>query len=133
MTEPWQRRVLFLAAAWNIVGGASALFSPANHFAQLYTRALSLDDPVQLFFYRCTWINVIAWGIAYLLAALIPVARRVVLVAGGLGKLVYFLACVSLYSSGAGTSGLLAAGVVDLCFAILFAVVAFPRRRPAGS
>ena len=131
MSDFWQRRLLLVAAAWNILGGASALFAPANHFAQLYTAELTLADPLQLFFYRCTWINVIAWGAAYFLASFLPATRLAVLIAGGAGKFVYFLACLSLYSSGVGTTGLLAAGVVDLCFAALFALAVLAPRRAA--
>lgn len=132
MSEFWQRRLLIVAAAWNVLGGASALISPANHFAQLYSTALPLTDPLALFFYRCTWINVIAWGVAYLLAAMLPVTRRAVLIAGGAGKFFYFFACVLLYLSGVGNSGLLAAGVVDLCFAVLFAFATLTPARVAA-
>jgi hypothetical protein len=86
---------------------------------------------LQQFFYRCTWINVIAWGGAYLLAALFPAGRRAVLIAGGAGKVVYFLASLSLYSSGVGNTGLLGAGVVDLCFAALFAAAVLAPRKAA--
>ena len=122
MNETWLRRLLFAAAAWNIVGGGSALLDPAQHFAALYAVSLSLGDPLQLFFYRCTWINVIAWGAAYAMAAFYPESRTAVLAAGALGKGVYFVACVALFQSGAGNEILLAAGVVDLAFALLFAV-----------
>ncbi len=127
MTETWQKRLLLLAAAWNLAGGASALWDPAQHFAQLYTGALALDQPLQLFFYRCTWINVMAWGLAYLLAAWWPAGRKAVLIAGAAGKSVYFLACLSLFDAGAGKGVLLAAGVFDLILAALFVVAATSR------
>ena len=69
MSEAWRRWGLYLAGVWNLVGGATALDDPARHFAQLYGTALSLADPLQAFFYRATWINVIAWGVGYILAA----------------------------------------------------------------
>ena len=68
MTDAWQRRALYLAGAWNMIGGAGALADPAGHFAQFYTTALSLDDPLQAFFFRTTWINAMAWGIGYAMA-----------------------------------------------------------------
>ena len=129
MDERWQKRILILAAAWNLIGGASALFDPAQHFAQLYTTSLSLDDPLQLFFWRCTWINAIAWGAAYLIAAFMPGARAPVLIAGGAGKIVYAVACFALYASGVGKSGLRFAGVVDLVLAALFVAMILSRRR----
>ena len=61
MSETWQRRVLYIAGAWNMIGGAGALADPRAHFAQFYTTALSLQDPLQAFFFRTTWINAIAW------------------------------------------------------------------------
>ena len=57
LSDVWQKRILIIAGLWNLLG-ASALFDPGKHFQQLYTTSLSLDDPLQLFFFRCTWINV---------------------------------------------------------------------------
>jgi hypothetical protein len=129
MNESSQRWLLMVAAAWNILGGVSALLDPAQHFAQLYSATLTLTDPVQLFFYRCTWINVIAWGIGYLIAARLPGSRTAILSAGAIGKSVYFAACVDLYLSGAGKPLMLLTGVADLFFAALFVLV-LVRRRP---
>jgi hypothetical protein len=123
MNENWSKRFLFFAAAWNLFGGATALLDPAQHFAQMYTSALSLDDPMQLYFYRCTWINVMAWGVGYALAAIYPHARLPLLAAGAAGKLFYCFACLALYATGAGRSVLAVTGLVDLLFAALFALV----------
>ncbi len=132
MDEAWKRRGLYLAGAWNVVGGLSALADPARHFAQLYGAALSLSDPLQAFFFRATWINVIAWGLGYILAARHPAARAPVLIAGGTGKLAYFGACLGLVTGGVGGPGLLASGVLDVIFAGFFAYVVWsPRPRPA--
>jgi hypothetical protein len=136
MTEVWQKRVLWVAAAWNVLGGASALIDPAKHFEQLYTSSLNLNEPLELFFYRCVWINILGWGVAYFLAARLPGARTPVLAGGGLGKTVYAVACFALYARGLGTGALVAAGVFDLLLAALFALALFSRRRgvpsPAG-
>lgn len=117
MNESWQRRILLLAAAWNVVGGIAAL----------------VESPQQV-----TWIAVIAWGAAYLGAAFAPGARRVVALAGGAGKLAYFAACVALFSRGAIDAALLAAGAADLVFVALFAVIALqpdphPSSRPLAA
>jgi hypothetical protein len=111
--------------------GAGALFDPAKHFQQLYTTSLSLDDPLQLFFYRCTWINVIAWGIGYLIAAFVPTSRKAILISGGAGKFVYALACFSLFSTGIGKPFLVITGLIDLLFATLFAFIVFLQRKTA--
>ena len=129
MNRPWQKRLLLVAATWNLLGGASALFDPAQHFAQMYSASLSLNEPLQLFFYRGVWINVIAWGIAYLVAAMLANSRMSVLAAGGAGKAMYFGGCVALFNSGVGNGLLLATGVVDLVFAALFVLAILPRRR----
>jgi hypothetical protein len=128
MNETWQRRTLLIAAAWNLVGGVTALIDPAKHFSQLFTTSLDLSDPVQLFFFRCVWINVIAWGLAYFLAAFWAPSRKAILAAGGLGKVAYAAACFALFAGGVGTNGLFAAGVVDSLLAIFF-VAAFLAQR----
>ena len=120
MSSHWTTRWLALAAAWNIIGGVAALWNPGQHFALLYVSTLSLADPLQLFFYRCTWINVIAWGLAYALAAGMSESRRALLLAGAIGKSAYCVACIALFLSGGGTRMLLAAGAVDLLLALLF-------------
>ena len=123
MNETWRRRILYVAGALNILGGASALFDPAGHFSQLYNSRLALDNPLQAFFFRATWINVIAWGVGYVLAARNPGSRLPILAAGGAGKAAYFAACLALFFSGTGNATLLAFGVVDLVFAGFFAYV----------
>ena len=121
MTEKWRRTGLYLAAAWNVVGALSALLDPAGHFAQLYTSGLTLADPVEAFFFRAVWINAIAWGTAYGLAAQSTPARVPILIAGGAGKLAYCGLCVVTFQEGGGTALLLAAGAIDLLFAAFFA------------
>ena len=123
VNETWQRGALYVAGAWNIIGGAGALADPRGHFAQFYTTALSLQDPLQAFFFRTTWINAIAWGMAYALAGRFASARVPVLVAGGGGKVAYCGACVILFTSGVGNGWLLATGVADVLFAMLFAAI----------
>jgi len=46
VSEAWQKRLLFVAAAWNVLGGASAVFDPAQHFAQMYTASLATPAPL---------------------------------------------------------------------------------------
>lgn len=116
----WPRWALLLAAAWNIVGGASALLDPTRQFESLFRATLPLHDPLALFFYRCTWINVIAWGVAYALAASLPAARLPALAAGAAGKFFYFIACLAASTAGAAQPALLAAGLIDVAFAVLF-------------
>jgi hypothetical protein len=137
VTDPWARRLLYLAGAYNVIGGVSAIIDPASHFAQLYTSAagyagaLALDDPLQVFFYRVAWINAIAWGVAYVVAGRLPASRPAVLIAGCFGKVVYCVACIALFRSGVGNAMLLGTGVVDVVFAALFVSIlrATPRSR----
>lgn len=129
MNETWIRRLLLASAAWNITGGATSLADPANHFAQMYTVAPASGDALLTYFYQCTWINVIAWGVAYGLAAFWPASRAAVLVAGGAGKALYFLACVALVASGVGKPLVLAFGLGDLAMAGLFAWAFVSQRR----
>lgn len=104
MSETWQRNVLLVAAAWNVAGGGGAL----------------LEAPQQP-----AWIAVIAWGAAYVGAAFAPAARKVVVLAGGAGKLAYLAACVALFAQDAMSGAMLAASSLDLVFVALFAAIAF--------
>ena len=121
MRDAWLRRALVFSGVWNILGGIGALVNPAQHFQQLYTLTLDLDDPLQAFFFRGFWLCVAAWGVGYLAAAWLPHARRPILIAGGVGKLAFAGGAISLYQEGFGTGLLLSLGVTDLVFAALFA------------
>ena len=132
MSEAWIRPALYLAGAWNLIGGATALADPARHFAQMYNGVLSLDDSLQAFFFRATWINVMGWGVGYILAGRLPSARVPILAAGALGKLAYFGACAALFTSGKGNTMLFAAALLDVLFAAFFAYVLWPRRVRQG-
>jgi hypothetical protein len=121
MNETWIKRLLLVSAAWNITGGVTSLASPAKHFAQMYTVAPAVaNDALLMYFFQCTWINVLAWGGAYVLAAFWPRSRPAVLAAGGAGKAVYFLAGAALVVSGVGRPLVLAFGLGDLLMAALF-------------
>lgn len=119
----WPKRVLLLAAAWNILGGASALLNPTGNLEQMFIGAGSTTDPRLLFFFQCTWINVIAWGAGYLFAAFRPASRAALLLAGAAGKLAYFAASVLLFAGGAGTIGGFVAGCVDAMLALAFLAI----------
>ena len=67
----------------------------------------------------------IAWGAAYLGAALVPAARKVVILAGGAGKAAYVAAAVALFGQGAMDATVFAASSVDLVFVALFAAMIF--------
>jgi hypothetical protein len=133
MSQTWTRRLLLASAAWNLTGAATSLADPANHFAQMYAVAPAMDDALLMYFYQCTWINVLAWGLAYGLAAFWPQSRPAVLAAGGLGKAVYFLACLGLVVSGVAKPLVLAFGLGDLLMAVLFAWALFSMRRSGRS
>jgi hypothetical protein len=121
MKETWTKRLLLASAAWNITGGVTSLADPANHFAQMYAAAPPAGgDALLMYFYLCTWINVLAWGVAYGLAAYWPQSRAAVLAAGGAGKAAYFVACVALVTAGVGKPLVLAFGIGDLLIAALF-------------
>jgi ABC-type Mn2+/Zn2+ transport system permease subunit len=133
MNETWTKRLLLASAAWNISGGATSLADPANHFAQMYTVAPPAGDALLMYFYQCTWINVLAWGLAYALAAFWKESRPAVLLAGGIGKAVYFVACLGLVLSGVGKPLVLAFGIGDLAMAGLFGWAFWSQRRAVRS
>lgn len=122
-SDAWSKRLLLLAAAWSFLAAITAFLDPAQHFGLLYEGSLSLSDPLQRFFYNSTWISVLGWGTTYLFAALMPGARKPILIAGGLGKVAFFVACVQLYQSGVGKTPILIAGSVDLALAVIFGLI----------
>lgn len=133
MNETWIKRLLLVAGAWNITGGITSLADPTNHFAQMYTTGAPAGDALFMYFYQCTWINVLAWGVAYVLAAYRPQSRWAVLAAGGAGKAVYFAACFALVAAGVGKPLVLLFGIGDLIMALLFAwVLVSGRARTRG-
>jgi hypothetical protein len=99
----------------------------------MYTVTPRPEDALLMYFYQCTWINVLAWGAAYLLAAFWRDSRPAVLVAGGIGKAVYFLACAGLVLSGVGKPLVLLFGLGDLVMAGLFAWAFLAQRREVSS
>jgi hypothetical protein len=101
VSESWIKRLFLGAAVWNLTGGITSLADPANHVARMYSVAPT-GDALFMYFYQCTWINVLAGGLAYLFAAFWPQSRKAVLAAGGIGKAVYFVACAALVASGLG-------------------------------
>ena len=135
MPEPWRRRGLYVAALLNVLGGVIALANPAGHFAQSHAGVVPFVDPVQTFYYQATWINVIAWGVGYFLAARVVNARTPVLLAGAAGKLAYFVAGLSLYLAGRATAVLLGFGILDVAFAAFFVYLVWLERsdRPDGT
>jgi len=121
VTETWTKRLLLGSAVWNIGGALVSLADPAQHLAQMFSAPAPAGlDAVALFFYRCTWINVLAWGLAYGLAACWPHSRAAVLAAGGAGKALYCAASVGLVLSGVGRPLVLVFGLADLAMALLF-------------
>lgn len=134
MNEIWTKRLLLVAAAWNGIGATTSLADPANHFTQMYNVAARVDDPLLMYFFQCTWINVLAWGLAYGLAAFWPQSRAAVLVAGGAGKAVYFVACAALFATGVAKPLVMVFGIGDLAMAGLFAwALIAGRRRQRGT
>jgi hypothetical protein len=124
----WPRVVLLIAAAWNLIGGTMALLDPARQAQQLFHASDVTSTPAHEFFVLCTWINVLAWGLAYLIAAFQPSARVPVMLAGGIGKLAYAAVCFSLVVAGRGAGALLVSGIVDTVLASLLLAGAWPRR-----
>jgi hypothetical protein len=129
LSETWTKRLLLASAAWNLTGGLTSLADPANHFRQMFTVAADVNDALLMYFYQCTWINVLAWGLAYLLAAFWPQSRKAVLAAGSAGKAAYFIVCVALVASGVGRPLVLAFGLGDLLMAGLFFWALLSQRR----
>ena len=114
-----KRWILAAIGAWTALAGASALLDPAGHLA-LYAGDLDLRDPMAAFFFRATWIQVTSWGLGYLLAAYRPQAAGPVLLAGAVGKTLYFVTVLLAYQDAVASSTLLGFAMLDLVFAAYF-------------
>jgi hypothetical protein len=67
----------------------------------------------------------LAWQVAYLIIATDPPRYRPIMLAGILGKLLFVAAVFVLYSQGRVATAVLAASIVDLAIAVLFAIAFF--------
>lgn len=117
-----QRPVLFLAAIINFIGALGAIISPPFFFAQFFTNPpdLRLTFPYLAMYHYCFWGIGLIMGIAYWMAAVEPVKNRIVLLIGGLGKLLAVSFWLMTYLQGHGKWLMLSGVISDGIFGILF-------------
>jgi hypothetical protein len=128
VSETWSRKVLYLAGASNIIGGAS--HSPIRH--DISGKCIAVPCHSTTRFKRSSFGPP---GLTSLHGALatswpdgLALPGGAVLVAGGAGKLAYFGASLPIFLSGRGRTMLLATGILDVIFAAFFAHVLWLRR-----
>lgn len=81
-TQPWMRRTLLAAAAYNLVFGALVVLFPLAWFA-----AADLPPPSPVSLWQCIGMIVGVYGIGYGIAATDPMRHWPIVLVGMLGKL----------------------------------------------
>ncbi len=112
--------MFLIGGLWNIVAGflswLAMLILPSHSFSYY-----GMKYPESLFPYHAGFGAIIAFGIGYLMVSRDITKNRGVIITGGvIGKLVFFADCVVTVALGEANAKLLAAGVIDLVFALLF-------------
>jgi hypothetical protein len=116
----WQRIALCVIGAWTAFGGISTLMDP-DAYSATFLNGAHVDSTVLAIAYA----QLIAWGAGYALAAFSRTARSPILIAGALGKTMYFAITVVAFTRGAGSAALLATGIGDALIASFFAFLLF--------
>jgi hypothetical protein len=105
-----QRKILFLAAIFNIIGGLITLISPAFFFSQFFVRQPDMYTtfPFLSMYHYLFWALILLMGIAYWMAAVDPAKNRAVIFIGAFGKLFSAAMMTMLYVQGEGKWGMIA-------------------------
>jgi hypothetical protein len=110
------KRVFLIAGIYGL------LILPPHYFLEA---KIGRDTPPAIthpeFFYGFVGVA-IAWQVAFLIIARDPVRYRLMMIPGILEKLGFGVAALVLYGQGRLAAPMLAAGLGDLVFAVLFAV-----------
>ena len=119
----WQ--IVFAAtAAWTLLGAIPSYIDPLGSFLRFHGSPPGSDLELQL--YRGAWGQTLLFAVGYVFAALDPRRHTLVLVLGGVGKLLYSARVLSGEAAPLATF----AAVGDLVFVALIA--AFVASDPAG-
>ena len=111
----YQKNILFLAALFNLIGGAIALISPTFFFSQFFKISPRPENTFPyLDMYHYTFFSVVfIFGIAYWMCAVDPSKNRAILFVGSFGKLIAVAFWIMMYSLSLGKWGMLAAIIED--------------------
>jgi hypothetical protein len=112
--------VLYIAAAWNLVGATLTLADMPKHLALFFGPGTVLDTPVALINTYGFWGSVVLFGIGYLVVARRPRENHGIVLLAVLGKIGTFFIWGWAYLQHAVTWLALAGGVGDLIFALIF-------------
>jgi len=113
---------MFAKRLFLIAGIYGLLILPPHYFLE---EKIGRDTPPAIthpeFFYGFVGVA-LAWQVAFLIIARDPVRYRLMMIPGILEKLGFGVAALVLYANGRLAVPMLAAGIGDLVFAVLFAV-----------
>lgn len=125
MRTLFAKRVFQIAGIWGIalIGFAYAAYFFGGEEWAVYT---SHPQYVHGFF-----LVTLAWQVAFLLIATDPVRYRLLMLAAMLEKFPFTLATLLLYSAGDVPVQVLAAGLIDAVFGVLFSIAYIITEEPA--
>jgi hypothetical protein len=112
--------VLYIAAAWNLVGAALTLADMPKHLEVFFGPGASLNDPVALINTYGFWGSVVLFGIGYLIVARRPRENHGIVLLAVIGKIGTFVIWGWAWLHAEVTALALAGGIGDLAFAAVF-------------
>lgn len=124
-----RRALLIIAAIGNWIGSLIALISPAFFFSQFFQHPPDRYStfPYLSLYHFMMWGFILIMGIGYWMCAVNTEKHRVVLLIGGLGKLLAAVFFVMLYAMQQGRWLMIGGGIWDGLFGILFLLLFFAR------
>lgn len=106
---------LKITALVNLIASSGAVLAPNLNASLLLGPEVTLD-PLTLRYHLIIWLTVFIMGICYALASKDPKRQFVLVLCGGLGKLMIAFIWIEMLSAGLATPLLL----VPICFDVLF-------------
>jgi len=127
-TTKYFRNLFLWAAIWNIGAGVGCSTAGILLTDSFFT-SFGMPVPPSLFYFIGMFMMVLAFGIGYLIVRKDLSENHGLVVAGVIGKILFFIICLVFLLLKEANSMLLITGVVDLLFAILFIQFLGERKR----
>jgi len=113
-------KILFLIAGiWNL-GVAIPCWIGSVFIPDVFFNIFNMSSPASLFPFHAMFLFIIVFGIGYITVSRDITKKHGIILIGLLGKILFFIVCIITLSLNEANIMLLATGIIDLIFAILF-------------